>query len=460
MALTITFNGGAGSVTGSEFLVEGDDTRLLVDCGMEQGKQFCELTAYESFRADPESIDAVLVTHAHLDHIGRIPKLVRDGFTGRIYSTPPTRDLAYLILSDSVNILAEEARTCGVSPLYTKEDVERAFSHWDGVPYHHEQKIKNLTCKFRHTGHILGAASVRIQAADGSSAAFTGDIGHPPSPLIPDWEPVEDADALIMDAVYGDRLHDNREDRTGTLKKKLSEAIARGGTILIPAFSLERTQLMLYTLSNFFSAGDLPKIPVFLDSPLAISITDIYRTYGAEYFRPEAKDELKAERDLFSFPFLTMTRSHEESEAIAKVTGPKIIIAGAGMSHGGRIGRWEQRYLPDPSTTLFIVGYQAPGSPGRLLQERVKKIRINRQEVKVRANIENITTWSGHADRDELLRFAKAALPRVKVIFPALGEPSTARFLAQRMHDYLGVKAVVPAVGEVWKVEKGKIARI
>jgi len=460
MALRVTFNGGAGAVTGSEFVVEGDDTRLLIDCGIEQGKNFCETDSYDAFATEPASINALIVTHAHLDHIGRIPKLVHDGFHGRIYSTLPTKELAELMLADSVKILAQSASACDLPPLYSTEDVEKAFTLWDTIDYHHEKKIGGLTVLLRETGHILGAASVRVMASDGSSIAFTGDIGHPPSPLIPDWEPIPDADAVVMDAVYGDRVHQHRDDRVIELRDTLLRAIKRGGAILIPAFSLERTQLMLYHLSNFFAAGELPKIPVFLDSPLAISVTDIYRNSAEKYFRPEAQDELKTERDLFSFPFLTMTRGREESEAIAKTHGSKIIIAGAGMSHGGRIGKWEVLYLPDETTTLCIVGYQAPGSPGRLLQEGVKKIRLNRQNIKVRATVENLTGWSGHADRDELVRFAEATLPRAKVIFPSMGEPATARFLAQRMHAYLNVKAVVPSVGETWEITKEKVVKV
>lgn len=460
MALRVIFNGGAGSVTGSEFIVEGDNTRLMIECGIEQGKNFCETDSYEAFATNPSSLDALVVTHAHLDHIGRIPKLVRDGFRGKIYSTSATRELARLMLADSVKILAESAASCNLPPLYEHQDVEKTFTLWDTLSYGKEKQIGGLGVLLRQTGHILGAASIRIMASDGASVAFTGDIGHPPSPLIPDWEPVPDADAVIMDAVYGDRVHEHREDRATQLRDTLARAIKRGGTILIPAFSLERTQLMLYHLSNFFSAGELPKIPVFLDSPLAISVTELYHASAKEYFRPEAQDELRTERNLFSFPFLSMTRSREESESIARVRGPKIIIAGAGMSHGGRIGKWETMYLPDESTTLCIVGYQAPGSPGRLLQEGVKKIRINRQNVKVRAVVENLTGWSGHADRDELVRFAESTLPRAKVIFPALGEPATARFLAQRIHAHLGVRAVVPSVGEVWEVTKEKVSKV
>jgi metallo-beta-lactamase family protein len=259
--------------------------------------------------------------------------------------------------------------------------------------------------------------------------------------------------------VYGDRLHEHRDDRTNELKNAFESALAKGGTILMPAFSMERTQLMLYELSNLFASHALPRFPVFLDSPLAISVTDVYKKWGAQFFKPAVQDELSREHDLFSFPYLTKTASHEESKQIEHAPNPKLIIAGAGMSHGGRIGGWEERYLPDPKTTLFIVGYQAPGSPGRMLQEGSSKIRVNGRDVRVRAQVKTLSAWSAHADRDGLIEFASHALPRTKTFFVGLGEPSSARFLAQRIHDYLGVKAVVPTAGEVWSVTKEGVTR-
>lgn len=219
---------------------------------------------------------------------------------------------------------------------------------------------------------------------------------------------------------------------------------------------------MLYELSNFFDANELPKIPVFLDSPLAIHVTEIYEKWGATYFRPEAEEEMKREKSLFQFPFLTHTLSPEDSLAIGKESGPKIIIAGAGMSHGGRIGRWEARYLPDPTTTLIIVGYQAPGTPGRRMMQGAKSVRLGGSEVQIKAKVENLHGWSAHADRDELLRFAEASLveKRPKAIFTALGEPSTERFLAQRIHDYLGVRGIAPEYGETWEITKESVKKI
>jgi metallo-beta-lactamase family protein len=455
-------------VTGSNFLIEGARGKILVDCGIEQGNDFAEAEVYGPFPYDVKSIDALVVTHAHLDHVGRIPKLVKDGFRGKIFMTPPTRDLAALILLDSSHILTEEAQRLGRQPLYDANDVETAFSLVETLDYHTEKEVApGLSVYLRNTGHILGSASVRIKdlpaqaGEEGVTVALTGDIGNSPSPLLPDWEPIPDADALVMESTYGDKLH-GQGDRNLLLKENLQLAIKRGGTILIPAFSMERTQLMLYELSNFFDAGDLPKIPVFLDSPLAIKVTAVYEKWGMTYFKPETEDEMKREGSIFEFPFLKQTLSHEESQSIEKTPNPKIIIAGAGMSHGGRIGGWETRYLPDPRTTLFMVGYQAPNTPGRRIMEGAPSVRLAGNEVKIKAKIEKLEGWSAHADRDQLLKFAEAALTdkRTKVIFTAHGEPAAERFLAQRIHDYFGGNAVVPEFGETWEITKDSVKKI
>ncbi|HEY4522754.1 MAG TPA: MBL fold metallo-hydrolase, partial [Candidatus Paceibacterota bacterium] len=274
--MRLTFYGGAEKVTGSNFLIEGEKGKVLVDCGLEQGAHICEECVYGPFPFKPASIDALLVTHAHLDHVGRIPKLVKDGFAGRIFMTPPTADLTRLILEDSVGILGEDAKRRGLDPLSSEEDAVKAMELVETVEYHEEREVApGLSAMLRTTGHILGSASVRIRDESGTAVALTGDIGNAPSPLLPDWEAIGDADALVMESVYGDRLHPPREQRVRNLREALSTAITKGGTILIPAFSMERTQLMLYELSNFFEEGSLPKVPVFLDSPLAIQVTRV-----------------------------------------------------------------------------------------------------------------------------------------------------------------------------------------
>ena len=458
-------------MTGSNFLVEGEAKtedgspkgKILVDCGLEQGADVCEACTYGPFPYDPASIDALVVTHAHLDHVGRIPKLVKDGFKGKIVMTPACRDLAALILKDSVGILGEDAKRRNLPPLYVEEDVSHTLSLIEPLEYHVEKEVApGLSIYLRNTGHILGSASVRIREEGGASVALTSDIGNSPAPLLPDWEAVPDADALVMESVYGDRNHPPQAERVERLRSTLVAGIKKGGAILIPAFSMERTQLMLYELSNFFAAGELPKVPVFLDSPLAIKVTKVYEKWGPTYFKKEAEDEMKREGSLFDFPFLTKTLSPSESAEIAKVPNPKIIIAGAGMSHGGRIGRWEAKYLPDPATTLIIVGYQAPGSPGRRLADGTRQVRLGGQVVLNRAHVEILEGWSAHADRDGLLDFAQASLAarRIKAIFTALGEPSAQRFLAQRIHDYLGARAVSPTEGEVWEITKDAVTKV
>lgn len=462
MALRLSFYGGAGKVTGSNFLIEGTHGKVVVDCGIEQGADFCEECVYGPFPYDAAAIDALVITHAHLDHVGRIPKLVKDGFRGKIFMTPPTKDIAELILRDSVSILEQDAERHGTAPLYGEEEVATAFSLIETLAYHTEKEVApGLSAYLRNSGHILGSASVRIKDEEGVTLALTGDIGNSPSPLLPDWEPVPDADALVMESVYGDRLHPSQKERAPLLRSVLKEALLKGGAVLIPAFSLERTQLMLYELSNFFAAGELPKVPVFLDSPLAIHVTEVYEKWGPTYFKSAAEEEMKREKSLFEFPFLNETLSRRESQEIEKIPNPKIIIAGAGMSHGGRIGLWEEKYLSDPSTTLVIVGYQAPGSPGRRLAEGARSVRLNGHEVRNRAKVEILEGWSAHADRDGLLRFAEAALSgkRTKAIFTAIGEPSAERFLAQRIHDYLGARAIVPELGTTWKITKDSVEK-
>lgn len=460
--LTLTFSGGAESVTGSNFIVEGAKGTLLVDCGIEQGADACQECMYERFPYDASKVDALVITHAHLDHVGRAPKLMREGFTGTVYCTEPTRDLMELILRDSARIMAQDAAEKGREPLFADADVDALLERVKTVPFHAEwEAAPGLSCAFRQTGHILGSASVRVRSEDGAAVALTGDIGNMPSPYLPDPEPIQDASVMVMESVYGNRLHTHADDRVAELQKALTDAISRGGPILIPAFSLERTQMMLYAISNLMEAGELPRMPVFLDSPLAIKATDVYASWAKRYFKKEVQAELGKEGDIFRFPELTETPSRQDSEKIAGAPSPKIIIAGAGMSHGGRIGTWERKYLPDPTATLMLVGYQAPGSPGRLLQDGSKRIRLGRDTVPVRAKVLTFSGWSAHADRDGLMAFAESCKPGVKTVFCALGEPESARFLAQRLHDYLGLKAIVPTERERWHIDpSGKVERI
>lgn len=457
--LKLTAFGGAGQVTGSNFLVEGAKGRILVDCGVEQGKDYCESCSFDDFPYEVPSLDAIVITHAHLDHVGRAPRLMKYGFKGKAYMTPPTRDLAELILRDSARILAQDAAARGLGPLYENHDVDAFLERVELVPYGKEiEAAPGLRILLKDTGHILGSASVTVTADDGTSLAITSDLGASPAVLLPDAAPVQ-ADAVLIESVYGDRQNPEREHRVPMLRDTLQRAIARGGAIVMPSFSIERTQLMLYEIGRLMEEKQIPEIPVFLDSPLAISVTGVYQKWAKEYFNKDAKAEMAKDGNLFDFPFLKFTRDREESDMIARARNPKLIIAGAGMSHGGRVGRWETMYLPDPGSTLIMVGYQAPGSPGRLMQDGAKKVRIDGREVKVRAKVEVLHGWSGHADRDGLLSYAESCLPRAKAFLVGLGEPSSARFLAQRIHDFLGTRAMVAAKGESYRITKRGVER-
>lgn len=450
MEITVGFFGGAGTVTGSNFLLSDGTTKVLIDCGLTQGKEFCDHCNYDDFEYDPKEIDAVVFTHAHLDHIGRGPKLIKDGFNGVAYCTHATEDLMGIMLVDSEGILRREAERKNLFPMYERDHVQGLLAKIDAKNYHEKFSVGDFTFEFFNAGHILGSAITRITHARTDKVyVFTGDLGNSPSPLLPDTEVITDADYLIMESVYGDRLHENIEHREEKLREIIARSMERGGVLMIPAFSMERTQILLYKLSNMMEAGEIPKVPVFLDSPLAIKVTHLYKKYSKE-LKQSLQGEIAKEGNIFDFSFLEKTESKDASKAIAHTPNPKIIIAGAGMSHGGRIQHHELQNLSDPASTLMIVGYQSAGSMGRVLQDGGKKVRIFNRDVKVKATIETLSGYSAHADRDNLVEFVSHTSKTLKKVFVAMGEPGPAGFLAQRLHDFLNVKAIVPEKGKTY----------
>ena len=444
---TLTFNGGAQHVTGAQFLLAAKDNsvKILIDCGMEQGEKFSSETNAKPFTFDPKTIDAVVITHAHADHIALIPKLVKDGYTGPIYMTAPTRDLAKPMLEDSQQIMAQEATHHGLPILYDRNDIEAALAHIQPLAYGEEKKLPGgLTLVLHNAGHILGASMVELRKE--KKIIFTGDVGPKPAALVKDNETLADVDYLVMESVYGDRKHQGRETRVKDLAAAVTETAGKKGTLLIPSFSLERTQIILRDLADLIRAGTVSEMPVFLDSPLAIKVTKIYEQYP-EYLNDETRADIAKSGGMFNFPMLRKTESSEDSESIDHVPGPKIIIAGAGMSHGGRIRKHEKDYLPDPKTTLLIVGYQVPGSLGRRLQEGAKSIDIDHKEIKVRASVRTISGYSAHKDSDQLVDLVEPIAQSVQKVFVTMGEPKASTFLAQRLHNELGVTAIVPSAG-------------
>lgn len=451
--IAITFYGGTGSVTGANFFVEHGGKKFLVDCGMFQGVKEAEDKNYDDFPYDPAEIDVLIVTHAHQDHIGRIPKLVKDGFRGIIYSTTPTMELSEIMLDDTAEILAYHADQDGrEEPLYTKKDIATAMSLWKGLPYHNEfEFFPGITFTFRDAGHVLGSAMVELKYND-KKVLFTGDLGNSPSPLLHNIEEIADIDYVIMESVYGDRNHDEREDRTKALEAIIEDTIQQKGTLMIPAFSLERTQELLAELNEFVEHGRIPSVPVYLDSPLAARVTKIYQN-STEYFNNETRRIINDGDNIFNFPRLHITASVEESKAINDAPAPKIIIAGSGMMNGGRILHHAMRYLDNPNNTLLFVGYQAAGTLGRVIQGGTRSVKIYGQEVSVQARIESIQGYSGHAGSDQLVAFVDQIKHSVKKVFCVMGEPTSSLFLAQRLRDRLGVYAVAPEEGERVELE-------
>lgn len=449
--MKLKFYGAAGEVTGSNHILEGDGVNVMIDCGFFQGVKVCDDKNSDPFPYDPSTIEALFVTHAHLDHIGRIPKLMNEGFKGKIYSTPPTREIARLMFDDTLRVIEREAKADGHEPLYYEDAVQKAFAHWEAIPYDKDIVFKNgLHVRFRDAGHILGSAMVEMMR-NGKKLIYSGDLGSS-SVLMPDSALLEGVDYLVMEAVYGDRTHVDLDKRAQHLKEVIEETVVRGGALVIPAFSIERTQDILFDLNKLIETKEIPEIPVFVDSPLAIKVTKVF-SENPSYFNKTTQEIIKGGDDIFKFPKLRFTERSHDSIAIKEVPNPKIIIAGSGMSNGGRVLHHEFNYLPDPKSTLLIVGYQAVGTLGRLLQEGMKTVRIFDEEVPVRAKVTTLQGYSAHKDMNALMEFVTEMQDSLKKIFVVHAELGAGLFFAQRVRDYLGIDAKVPKSGDEIEID-------
>lgn len=447
--MKLIFYGGVREVTGANYLVEQDPstssgrpTFVLVDCGLHQGALFAEKKNWEPFAYDPKSITAVVVTHAHIDHIGRLPVLVKNGFTGMIYSTSPTRDAGELLLRDSDHILTETAERLKIPPLYNDQDVTAVMKLWKGVEYHWPIAVGDLTMEFYNGGHILGSSFISIKNSAGKRIIFSGDLGNSPAPLLPDKEPLPETDYCVLESTYGDRLHEALQQRKELLEDVVEDVAKRGGVLMIPAFAMERAQELIVELHQLMEQGRIPKLPIFVDSPLAIKLIDVYKKYR-KYLTVDMR---------FNFPMLKMTLTTEESKAINDVRPPKIIIAGSGMSHGGRILFHEQRYLPDPQSTILMIGYQAHGSLGRQILDGAQTVTIRGEKISVRCAVRSIAGYSAHADQAQLLNWIAPQRQVLQKVFIVQGEAKASETLQQKVRDELAIAVEVPEMGKGYQL--------
>ena len=449
----ISFYGGTGSVTGANFLLEIDGKKILIDCGLVQGFKLADDVNWDTFPYETQAVDFLFITHAHVDHIGRIPKLIHEGFKGKIYSSEPTKALAPAMLADTMGILSKN-KEFNLDEIYTEENISTALSSWEGFPYHTNIKITDkLEATLYDAGHILGSAMI-VFTYNGKKIMFTGDLGNSPSPLLRDTEIVKGIDYLIMESVYGDRNHESRDDRRKLLERVIEDNYKRKGTLIIPIFSLERSQELLFELNELVENHRIPVMPIFLDSPLAIRLTEVFKQFK-NYFNEHAQKAVSNDKHIFDFPGLHSTLHSEESKLINEVPSPKVIIAGSGMSSGGRVVHHEKHFLPDPSTTLLLLGYQTVGSPGRMIQEGLKKVKIYGEEINIKAHIETIYGYSGHKDSDGLIDFVEEMQESLKKVFVVMGEPKSSMFLVQKFRDNLGIDAVAPERGDSVTLDLG-----
>lgn len=454
MRCSITFLGGTGTVTGSKYLVEGENQRILVDCGLFQGFKQLRLKNWAALPAAPATIDAVILTHAHLDHSGYIPLLVRNGFTGPIYSTSATRDFCSILLPDSGHLQerdAEFANRRGYSkhrparPLYTQRDAEACLEYFRPAEFGQEIEISSgVTALFRPAGHILGAAIVQLKVG-GTTIVFSGDLGPPNSATMLDPAPVRDTDYLIIESTYGDRIHD-KEDPEDQLAEIVTRTAAQGGTVLVPAFAVGRAQTILFHLDRLKQAKRIPDLPVFLDSPMAIDAGEIFCEHLGDH-------RLTENQCRTSCGVAEYVREAEKSKALDANKMPKIIISASGMATGGRILHHLKYYAPDERNALVFTGFQAGGTRGAAIVGGAKAVKIHGGYVDIRAEVHNLHMLSAHADAEQIIGWLKNFEAPPRRTFVTHGEPAASDALRRRISEEFGWDCIAPAINDRAELE-------
>ena len=472
--MKVTFLGATRTVTGSNFLVEGAGKKFLVDCGMWQGKAEQEMENSQEFEFNPTEIDFMLLTHAHIDHSGRIPKLYNEGFRNKIYAHKATCDLCALMLPDSGHIQETEAEWKNkkrkrkgeepIDPIYTAEDALRCLEIFEPVQYDQIIEITpEIHVRFNDAGHMLGSSIIEVWIKEGdkeTKTVFTGDIGNNDIPLLSPPTMIEDTDFLVMESTYGSRLHMRNDEKAQIFLDVVSETLDNGGTVVIPSFAVGRTQEILYEINKLKDEHDdeefrrkyktLMKAPVYVDSPLAISATEVFRE-NTELFDEETKEEIMRGDNPLEFPGLKFTRTAEESKELNEDQTPSIIISASGMCEVGRIKHHLKHNLWNPKSTILFVGYQAPGTLGYSIVNGAKTVKIFGEEIAVNARIEYIEGYSGHADQELLMNCIYSYIKKPKHIFLVHGEPESQDVLADKIITETGIGVTIPEFGETYE---------